>query len=84
MNTTAANINPFWQKGAIELLPGRYAVPTDAGTAVVKASTEQGIELVFQKWYDVNTMLTKYRLDTIFGVAVVQPEMCGIALFSQA
>lgn len=83
LNTVAAYANPFWHKDAFELLPGRYAVPTDAGTAVMRASTEQGIELVMQKWYDINTMKIKYRVDTLFGVVCAQPEMAGIELFSQ-
>ena len=83
LNTVAAYINPFWQKDALEILPGRYAVPEDAGTAVMRASTDQGIELVMQKFYDINTMKTKYRLDTLFGVVNKQPEMSGIILFSQ-
>lgn len=83
LNTVAANVNAFWQKDALEILPGRYAVPADAGTAVMRASTDQGIEIVLQKFYDINTMKTKYRLDTLFGVANKQPEMSGIILFSQ-
>ena len=83
LNTVAASINPFWQKDAIEILPGRYAVPTDAGADVMRYTTEQGIELVWQKQYDINTMTTKYRLDTSFGVVNKQPEMSGIMLFSQ-
>lgn len=83
LNTVTHAINPFWQKDAMELLPGRYAVPADAGTAVMRASTDQGIELVMQKWYDINTMNIKYRLDTLFGVVNKQPEMSGIMLFSQ-
>lgn len=83
LNTVAAYINPFWQKDALEILPGRYAVPEDAGTAVMRASTDQGIELVMQKFYDINTMKTKYRLDTLFGVVNKQPEMSGMILFSQ-
>jgi hypothetical protein len=84
LNTVAGYLNPFWQKDAIEILPGRYAVPTDAGTAVMRASTDQGIELVMQKWYDINTMKIKYRLDTLFGVCNKQPEMSGVILFSQS
>lgn len=83
LNTVAANINPFWFKDSIEILPGRYEVPMDAGAAVMRATTEQGIDLVLQKQYDINTMLTKYRLDTLYGVNMLQPEMAGIALFSQ-
>lgn len=83
LNTATASVNPFWQKDALEILPGRYAVPTGSGTEIMKARTDQGIEIVMQKWYDINTMKTKYRLDTIFGVVNKQPEMSGIILFSQ-
>jgi hypothetical protein len=83
LNTVTAPVNVFWQKDALEILPGRYAVPTDAGAAVMRAATDQGIELVMTKQYDINTMKTKYRLDTLFGVVNKQPEMSGIMLFSQ-
>ena len=49
----------------------------------MRASTEQGIELVMTKQFDVNTLKTKYRLDTLFGVVNKQPEMTGLILFSQ-
>ena len=85
LNIAAAGapINVFWQKDALEILPGRYAVPSDSGAAVMRGSTDQGIELVMQKQYDINTMKTKYRLDTLFGVVNKQPEMSGILLFGQ-
>lgn len=83
LNTVDAAVNPFWQKDAIEILPGRYAVPGDAGAAVMRASTDQGIELVMQKQYDIQTMKTLYRLDCFYGVVNKQPEMSGIILFSQ-
>ena len=83
LNTGAAAINVFWQKDALEILPGRYAIPADAGTAVMRASTDQGVELVMQKFYDIDSMVIKYRLDTLFGVVNKQPEMSGILLFNQ-
>jgi hypothetical protein len=83
LNTVAAFANCFWQKDALELIPGRYAVPSDAGVNVMRGKTEQGVELVMQKFYDINTMKTKYRLDTIFGVVNKQPQMSGLILFSQ-
>ena len=83
LNTQTAPLNCFWSKDAIEILPGRYAVPTDAGAAVMRGTTDQGVELVMQKQYDVNTMKTKYRLDTLFGVVNKQPEMSGVILFGQ-
>lgn len=84
LNTTTANVNPFWQKDAIEILPGRYAVPADAGVAVQRGTTDQGLELVMTKFYDINTMRTKFRIDTLYGVVNKQPEMSGIILFGQA
>jgi len=83
LNDNACNVNPFWFKNSIELLPGRYAVPTDSGAAVMRASTDQGIELVMQKFYDIDTMTIKYRLDTLYGVVCTAPEMCGVLIFGQ-
>ena len=70
-------------KDSIEILPGRYAVPSDAGAAVMRGSTDQGIELVMSKQFDVDTLKTKYRVDTVFGVVNKQPQMSGIMMFSQ-
>jgi hypothetical protein len=84
LNTTAAPVNPFWQKDAIELLPGRYSVPTDAGADVMRSTTENGVEVVFVKQFDINTLKTKYRLDVVFGVCLKQPEMAGLMMFGQA
>lgn len=83
LNVNATSINPFWQKDALEILPGRYAVPSDAGADVMRGTTSNGIEVVWQKFYDINTMNIKYRLDTLFGVVNKQPEMSGILLFNQ-
>ena len=83
LNIKTAYANPFWHKDAIELIPAAAAVPRDAGAAVLTYRTESGIEIVFQKQYDINTMKTKFRLDTWFGVVANNPEMMGIELFNQ-
>jgi len=83
LNVDNADINCFWQKDALEILPGRYSIPTNAGVDVMRGTTDQGIELVMQKFYDINTAVTKYRMDTFFGVVNKQPEMSGILLFNQ-
>ena len=83
LNTVTAPVNCFWHRDAIELLPASLAVPTDAGADIMRATTDQGVELVMQKQFDINTQKTKYRWDTLYGVALVQPEMAGIMLFSQ-
>ena len=83
LNTVTNFMNPFWHKDSLEILPGRLAIPSDAGAAVMRASTDQGIELVMSKQYDINTQKTKYRLDTLYGVVNKQPQMSGIIMFSQ-
>lgn len=83
LNTVTAAVNPFWQKDAIEVLPGRLAIQTNAGVDVMRGTTDQGFELVMQKQQDIATGVCKYRLDTRFGVVNKQPEMTGIMLFSQ-
>ena len=84
LNTTTAYANPFWLKGSIELLPGTYPVPENAGIAVMRGTTDQGIELVMQKSADIVTGLISYRFDTRYGVVNTCPEMNGIILFGQA
>lgn len=86
LNTVAAYANPFWQKDAIELLPGTGAAPAEAaqsGVSIMRGSTDQGIEVVMVKWFDINTMKFKFRWDIFFGVVNKQPEMTGLMMFSQ-
>ncbi len=83
-NTTVSNINPFWHKDSIELLPGRYSVPDGAGVDIMRASTDQGVELVMGKKFDNSTFQTLYTLDTLFGVVNTNPEMNGVLIFNQA
>lgn len=83
LNTVTAAVNPFWQKDALEILPGRYAVPDNAGAGIMRSTTSNGIELVMQKQYDLKTMKTFFRVDVLFGVVCKNPEACGIMLFSQ-
>lgn len=82
-NIAAAEVNPFWHKSAIELLPGRYNMPTNAGIAIMKGTTSQGLEITMQKQADIDGQDLKYRLDIFYGVAMLQPQMCGIMLFNQ-
>ncbi len=83
LNTVAAKINPFWQKEAMEILPGRYAVPDGAGASVIRGTTDSGLELVMTKQFDIDTLKTKFRMDVRYGVVCKAPEMAGIIIFSQ-
>jgi hypothetical protein len=86
LNTQAKPYNPFWQKGAIAVLPGRYAVPENAGAAVMRGTTKggKGLEVTMTKQYNAQTMKTFIRSDVRWGVVMLQPQMSGIALFSQS
>lgn len=87
LNTVTGNVAPFWREDAIELLPGRNGFDPEMGAlgaAMMQATTELGVQLVMYKFFDINTKKFKYRMDTRFGVGMVNPEMCGVILFSQS
>ena len=83
LNTAAAAMNPFWVKGAVDLLPGRLVWPAEAGLAVMSGTTDQGIQVTMTKQADIKTGKVNMRVDTKYGVAVTNTEMCGLELFSQ-
>jgi hypothetical protein len=83
LNIAAARINPFWHYDALEILPGKLAVPANAGASVMRGSTDQGLEIVMTKQFDIKTMKTNFRVDTLFGVVNKNPEMSGIMIFDQ-
>lgn len=83
LNTVTAPMNPFWVEGCIELLPGRLEVPSGSGLAVMRASTDQGIEVIMTKQAGIDNLNTKFRLDVFFGTVLLDPEMAGIIMFGQ-
>ena len=83
LNTATAGANPFWCKEAIELLPGRYSIPSDQGVDVLRGTTDNGIEIVMGKSFSNSTFLTTYTLDVFYGVEALNREMMGIGLFNQ-
>lgn len=83
LNTATAAMNPFWYDGAIELLPGRLVWPADGGLAVMTGVTDQGMQLTMTKQAEIKTGKVNFRVDTKYGVAMTNTEMCGIEMFSQ-
>lgn len=83
LNIDDTGYNVFWRKPAIELLPGRYAVPSGQGAAVMRATTENGIEIVMTKRFDPDTFLSRFTFDCRYGVVMTSPEQAGILLFNQ-
>lgn len=83
LNTATGTMNPFWHKDALEILPGKLMPSQDAGMSVMSATTDNGVTVTMSKQASVNNLLTKYRMDVLFGVVNKQPEMSGIMMFSQ-
>ena len=83
LNTVSAPVNLFWQKNAIELIPGMYEIPDGMGVQKLVATTESGMPITMSYSFDNETLTMKGRLDALFGVCVNEPENGGIILFGQ-
>lgn len=83
LNTVAGYQNVFWAGDCMEILPGRLMPAEDSGMAVMRGTTDDGIELVMTRQGLINDLSTKYRFDTLYGTVCLNPEMAGIELFSQ-
>jgi hypothetical protein len=51
--------------------------------ASMSATTSQGIQVLFSKQTGITNLLTRYRVDTFFGVVNKNPEQSGIIMYSQ-
>lgn len=83
LNQNTSVLNPFWCKESIEILPGRYSVPSGEGVAVERQSTESGIEVVMTKSFDQSTFVSTIAFDMIYGVTNLNPEMNGCIIWNQ-
>lgn len=83
LNIDAANVNPFFVKGAIELIPGTFVVDDADGWQTMRATTPLGVALSYTRQGNINDLNVKFRFDIRYGVAALQPEMMGVQLFSQ-
>tara|TARA_R110000782_G_C14819205_1_gene413831 strand:+ start:32553 stop:33800 length:1248 start_codon:yes stop_codon:yes gene_type:complete len=84
LNTTAATSNLFFMNDSIEIFSGSLAFNEDmAGVAVMRSSTDTGLEVIFAKQGDVKTGIATYRMTIFFGVTNLNPEMNGILIGGQ-
>lgn len=84
LNTANAAVNPFWHGDSLLLTPGTVPIQPDSGLGVLRATTDQGIELVCSKQTSLETHQIRLRWDVRFGVTNICPEMNGIMLFGQS
>lgn len=85
LNTTTAEINPFFSKRAVLLLPGTFTVEQGDGWAVAKATTPKlGLPITYVRQGNINDLSLKARLDIDFGTALLAPDQAGVTMFNQA
>ena len=84
LNTTAAPMNPFFRKESMILIPGSFTVDPEDGWQVMRATTDLGIGITYTRQGAINDLSVKARWDIDFGTAILNPEMAGVQLFSQA
>ena len=85
LNTTTNEINPFFVKNGLLLIPGSFTVDPDDGWQVMRAVTPKyGIAITYTRQGDINTLNVKARWDIDFGTALLNPQFAGGIMFSQA
>jgi hypothetical protein len=83
LTRNTANLNPFWTRESMQMLPGRYVVPEGAGVDVMRGTTDQGLELVMTKRFDPERFTTLFTFDTFYGVVNLNPESNGVIFWGQ-
>lgn len=84
LNQKPAAVNTFWADGAVELMLGKLAFPTDQGAQVMTATTKQGATLIMAYQFNIMTAKTTARFTTLYGTNVLIPEYTGIIIPGQS
>lgn len=84
LNTTTAELNPFFMRGALLLVPGSYAVDPEDGWQVMRARTDLGIGITYTRQGEINDLSVKARWELDFGTSLTNPQMAGVQMFGQA
>lgn len=84
LNTTAAELNPFFKRESLLLIPGSFSVDPEDGWEVMRATTDLGIGITYARQGEINDLSVKARWDIDFGTALTAPEMAGVQMFGQS
>lgn len=85
LNTTTAELNPFFVKSSLLLIPGSYSVDPADGWVSLRAKTPKfGLGITYTRQGDINTLNVKARWDIDFGTCFTNPQMGGAIAFNQA
>jgi hypothetical protein len=83
LNTVNAPMNPFFKKESVLLIPGSFEVEDGSGVQSVSATTDLGVQIVYTKQTNINTLLSSCRYDIRWGTALLNPELAGCQMFNQ-
>jgi hypothetical protein len=83
LNTVTADVNPFFIKDNLLLIPGSFTVKAEDGWKSMTGTTELGIAITYVEQGNINDLSVKYRWDIDFGTSLLQPQFAGIELFNQ-
>ena len=85
LNTTTAELNPFFQGSGLLLIPGTFAVDPEDGWNTMRATTPKlGIAITYTRQGAINDLSVKTRWDVDFGTALLNPQFAGAEMFGQA
>jgi hypothetical protein len=84
LNTVTAELNPFFVKSSLMLIPGSFTVDPEDGWQTLRATTPKfGIAITYTRQGDINTLNVKARWDIDFGTVLLNPQMAGAIAFNQ-
>lgn len=84
LNTATAELNPFFVKNSLVLIPGSFVVNPEDGWQTMQARTPKfGIGITYTRQGDINTLNVKARWDIDFGTVFLNPQMGGAIAFGQ-
>lgn len=84
LNTTTAEVNPFFIRGSLLLVPGSFEVDPDVGWKAMTATTEMGLAIRYTRQGEIDDLTVKARWDIDFGTSLLNPQMAGAMMFGQA
>jgi hypothetical protein len=84
LNTVTAELNPFFVKSSLILIPGSFSVDPSDGWQTLRATTPKyGIAIQYTRQGNINDLSVKARWDIDFGTVLTNPQMAGAIAFNQ-
>lgn len=84
LNTVTSELNPFFVKSALVLIPGSFSVDPADGWQTLRATTPKfGIAIQYTRQGNINDLSVKARWDIDFGTVLTNPQMAGAMIFNQ-